>query len=155
MDDHLEMTWSSLVQTKQELDSMKDLRQEFHKVQGVNQKMSDSVAYCRAEVRDLSLAVKNLKAENIQLKKFVDDLTKKTAREIKGLESKMLRHTQMGGYEVPKRDQVYTATIRSANDLLHKAPGATPRPQRGQVPIRYLTPLLKEKDDVITDQAKG
>lgn len=155
MDDHLEMTWSSLVQTKQELDSMKDLRQEFHKVQGVNQKMSDSVAYCRAEVRDLSLAVKNLKAENIQLKKFVDDLTKKTAREIKSLESKMLLHTQMGVYEVPKREPAYTAAIRSANDLSHMPPGAPARPQRGQVTRPYLISSLKGKGDVITDQAKG
>ena len=74
---------------------MKDLRQEFHKVQEANQKMSDSIAYCRAEVRDLSLAVKNLKAENIQLKKFIEDMTKKTARDQKNLESKVLRHTQM------------------------------------------------------------
>ena len=152
MDDHLEMTWSSLVQTKQELDTMKDLRQEFHKVQGINQKMSDSIAYCRAEVRDLSLAVKNIKAENIQLKKFIDDLTKKTARDIKSLESKMLRQTQIGGYDVSKAQPIYKTAIVSANDVPLESSGDAARPQLVHVPRRYLrTPFLK--DDVI-NQAK-
>ena len=116
MDDHLEMTWCSLVETKQELDSMRDLRQKFHKVDEVNQKMVESNARCRVEIKDLSVAVKNLKMENTQqnksiedlslelrhlemkntqLKKVIEDLSKKTTKEIKSVESRVLRYTQV------------------------------------------------------------
>ena len=73
---------------------MKDLRHKFHKVQEVNQKMSESVADCHAEIRDLSLAVKNLELENIQQKKLIEDMVKRTAREIKSVEGKMLRFSR-------------------------------------------------------------
>ena len=112
MDDHLEMTWCSLVETKQELDSMRDLRQKFHKVDEVNQKMVESNARCRVEIKDLSVAVKNLKIENTQqnksiedsslelrhlkmentqLKKVIEDLSKKTTQKIRSMEGRVLR----------------------------------------------------------------
>ena len=98
MDDHLEMMWSSLVQAKEELGNM---RQKFHEVQEVNQKMADEVqeinqnmVQCRAEIRDLSLAVKNIELENIGQKKMMEDMARKTAKEIKSVESKVLRYSQ-------------------------------------------------------------
>ena len=94
MDYHLELTWSSLIEMKKQLDTMKDLRYKFHKVQEVNQKMSESVADCHAEIRDLSLAVKNLEMENIQQKKLIEDMAKKTARGIKNVEGKMVRYAR-------------------------------------------------------------
>lgn len=103
MDDHLEMTWSSLVQTKRDLNNMKDVQQKFQEVQEINSKMSESlekmtefVADCRAEIRDLSLAVKTLRVENIQQKKLIEDMARKTAKEIKSVESKVLARTRVG-----------------------------------------------------------
>lgn len=103
MDDHLEMTWSSLVQTKRDLNNMKDVQQKFQEVQEINSKMSESlekmtefVAHCRAEIRDLSLEVKTLKVENIQQKKLIEDMARKTAKEIKSVESKVLARTRVG-----------------------------------------------------------
>ena len=91
MDDHLEMTWSSLAQTKQELDNM---RQKFHEVQEVNQKMAESFGDCRAEIRDLSLKVENLELDNIGQKKMIEDMARKTSKELKSVESKVLRYAQ-------------------------------------------------------------
>ena len=79
VDDHLELTWSSLVVAKQELDNMKDLRQKFHEIQEVNQKLTGSVADSREEVRDLTLTVKSLEIQNIQLKKWMEDKARKMA----------------------------------------------------------------------------
>lgn len=56
--------------------------------------MSESVPDCHAEIRDLSLSVKNLELENIQQKKLIEDMAKKTAREIKSVEGKMLRYSR-------------------------------------------------------------
>ena len=86
VDDHLEMTWSSLVQTKEELDNM---RQKCHEVQEVNQKMAVSFGACRTEIRVLSMAVKNLELENKKQKKMMEDMAKKTERELKVIESKV------------------------------------------------------------------
>ena len=101
MDDHLEMTWSSLVQTKQDLNNMKDVQQKFQEVQEINLKMSESlkkitefVADCRAEIRDLSLAVKTLEVENIQQRKFIEEVARKTAKEKKDVESRVLVRTR-------------------------------------------------------------
>ena len=80
VEDHLELTWSSLVAAKQELDNMKDLRQKFHEIQKVNQKLTESVADSREEVRDLTLTVKSLEIQNIQLKKWMEDMARKTAK---------------------------------------------------------------------------
>ena len=80
VEDHLELTWSSLVVAKQEIDNMKDLRQKFHETQEVNQKLTESVAVSREEVRDLTLTVKSLEIQNIQLKKVTEDMAKKTAK---------------------------------------------------------------------------
>ena len=73
VDDHLELTWSSLADTRQELDNMKDLQQKFYQMQDLNQKLTDSMAHCREEVRDLTLAVKSLEIQNIQQKKWMED----------------------------------------------------------------------------------
>ena len=91
MDDHLEMTWSSLVQAKEELDNM---RQKFHEVQEVNQKMAESFEDCRAEIRNLSVAVKNIELENIGQKKMMEDMASKTTKELKSVESRVLRYAQ-------------------------------------------------------------
>ena len=102
MDDHLEMTWCSLVQTNEKLDNM---RQKFHDLQEVNQKMADEVQKinqkmaesfgdCRAEIRSLSVAVKKLELENIAQKKMMEDMARKTAKELKSVESKVLRYPQ-------------------------------------------------------------
>lgn len=79
VDDHLELTWSSLVVAKHELDNMKDLRKKFHEIQEVNQKLTESVADSREEIRDLTLTVKSLEIQNIQLKKSTEDTERKTA----------------------------------------------------------------------------
>ncbi|KAJ7355988.1 hypothetical protein OS493_027382 [Desmophyllum pertusum] len=84
IDDHLELTWSSLVATKQELDSMKDLPQKFHEVQEDNQKLRESVADCHEKIRDLSLATKTL-----------EDVVKKILRERKSVENKMLHQSHV------------------------------------------------------------
>jgi len=80
VEDHLELTWSSLVVAKEELDNMKDLRQKFHEIQEVNQKLTESVADSREEVRDLTLTVKSLEIQNIQLKKWMEDMARKTEK---------------------------------------------------------------------------
>ena len=73
IDGHLELTWSSLVDAKQELDKMKYLQPKFHEIQEVNQKLTESMAASRQEVRDLTLTVKSLEIANIQLKKWMED----------------------------------------------------------------------------------
>ena len=80
VDDHLELTWSSLVVAKQELDNMKDLRQKFHEIEEVNQKLTESVADSREEIRDLTMTVKSLEIQNIQLSKRMEDMERKTAK---------------------------------------------------------------------------
>lgn len=49
-------------------------------MQEANQKLTESMADSREEVRDLTLAMKNLEMQNIQLKKWMEDMTKKMAR---------------------------------------------------------------------------
>ena len=71
VDDHLELTWPSLVVAKQELDSMKYMPQKFHEIQEVNQKLTESVADSREQIRDLT---------NIQLSKRMEDMERKTAK---------------------------------------------------------------------------
>jgi len=90
VEDHLELTWSSLAATKQELNNMKDLRQTLHQMQEVNQKLTESVADSREEVQRLTLAMKNLEMQNIQQKKWMEDMVRKMAREMKSLENKMV-----------------------------------------------------------------
>ena len=82
VEDHLELTWSSLVVAKQEIDNMKDLRQKFHETQEVNKKLTESVADSREEVRDLTLTVKNLEIQNIQLKKWMEDIARKMEKKM-------------------------------------------------------------------------
>ena len=91
VDDHLEMTWSSLVQAKEELDNM---RQKFYEVQEANQKMAESFGACRAEIRGLSLKVENLELENIVQKKMIEDMARKTSKELKSVESRVLRYAK-------------------------------------------------------------
>ena len=80
MDNHLWLTWYSLVETKQELGNLKDLRQKYLKVQQVNAKLTQSSAEFRDEIRDLSTAVKRLEAQNAKQVKQIEDLTRKLER---------------------------------------------------------------------------
>ena len=80
VEEHLELTWSSLVVAKQELDNMKDLQQKFHEIQEVNQKLTESVADSREEIRDFTMTVKSLEIQDIQLKKWMEDMERKTAK---------------------------------------------------------------------------
>ena len=82
VEEHLELTWSSLVVTKQELDKMKYLPQKFHEIQEVNQTLTESMAASRQEVRDLTLTVKSLEIENIRLNNWMEDMTRKMASRI-------------------------------------------------------------------------
>ena len=68
---------------------MKDLRQQFHQMQEVIQKLTESLADYREENRDLSLAVKNLEMQNIQQKKMIEDMSRKVEREAKIVENKI------------------------------------------------------------------
>lgn len=77
VDNHLWLTWYSLVETKQELGNLKDLRQKYLKVQDVNKKLTQSSAEFRKEIRDLSTAVRRLEAQNAKQVKQIEDLTKK------------------------------------------------------------------------------
>lgn len=77
VDNHLWLTWYSLVETKQELGNLKDLRQKYLKVQQVNAKLTQSSAEFRDEIRDLSTAVKRLEAQNAKQVKQIEDLTRK------------------------------------------------------------------------------
>ena len=77
VDNHLWLTWYSLVETKQELGNLKDLRQKYVKVQLVNAKLTQSSAEFREEIRDLSVAVKRLEAQNAKQMKQIEDLTRK------------------------------------------------------------------------------
>ena len=113
VDDHLEMTWSSLVQAKEELDNM---RHKFHDLQEVNQKMAKerqednqkmldviqevnqnmekAFEDCLAEIRNLLLGVKNIELENVGHKKMMEDMARKTGKELKSVESRVLRSVQ-------------------------------------------------------------
>ncbi|XP_068725653.1 TNF receptor-associated factor 6-like isoform X2 [Montipora capricornis] len=78
VDDHLEMTWSALVDTKQELngiianyDGMKDLQQSLLK----------SLGDCKAEIRNLSQEVENLKIVNAVQNKKIKEMERKNAKE--------------------------------------------------------------------------
>lgn len=80
VDNHLWLTWYSLVETKQELGNLKDLRQKFLKVQQVNAKLTKSSSEFREQIRDLSTAVKRLEAQNAKQVKQIEDLTRKLER---------------------------------------------------------------------------
>ena len=68
---------------------MKGLRQQFHQMHEVIQKLTESLADYREENRDLSLAVKNLEMQNIQQKKLIEDMARKMTRESKSVENKI------------------------------------------------------------------
>ena len=75
IDGHLEMTLSSLVATKQELNSTKDLQQ---KALEDNQKLTESVAGCHEQIQNLSSEVKTLKDAIVQQQeKQGDDMEKR------------------------------------------------------------------------------
>ena len=65
------MTWSALVDTKQELDGMKDLQQNVLK----------SLADCKAEIRNLCQEVENLKIVNTVQNKRIKEMERKNAKE--------------------------------------------------------------------------
>ena len=70
---------------------MKDLRQTLHQMQEVNQKLTESMADSREEVQNLTLAMKNLEMQNIQQRKWMEDMVRKMAKEMKSLENKMVK----------------------------------------------------------------
>lgn len=89
---------------------MKDLRQEFHQMQEVNQKLTESAADSRGEIRDLTLAVKNLEMQNIQQKKLNEEMARRMAREIKRLENKVLQvELTRAAEEAPRKSYTFSS----------------------------------------------
>lgn len=82
MEDHLEMAWAAFASTKKELDSLKDLRQKFDESEENNQRMKTSLAVCQAELNNLALEVQHLKNADIELKKMMKEMKKKTAEDV-------------------------------------------------------------------------
>ena len=82
MEDHLEMAWAAFASTKRELDSLRDLRQKFDESEENNQRMKMSLAVCQAELNNLALEVQHLKNADIELKKMMKEMKKKTAEDI-------------------------------------------------------------------------
>lgn len=104
----MELTWSSLTVTKQELDSMKDLRQQFHQIQEVNQKLTESAADSRGEIRDLVLAMKDLEMQNIKQKKLIEEMARRMTREIKRVENKVLQvEVTRAAEEAPRKPYTF------------------------------------------------
>ena len=88
---------------------MKDLQQKFHEIREVNLKLTESMADSREEVRNLTLAMKNLELQNIQQRKWMEDTIRKMAREMKILENKMV------GVKATRSDEeTYTRRVQSA-----------------------------------------
>lgn len=81
MEDHLEMAWAAFASTKKELDRLKDLRQKFDESEENNQRMKTSLAVCQAELKNLALEVQHLKNADIELKKMMKDMKKKTTED--------------------------------------------------------------------------
>ena len=150
VDDHLELTWSLLADTRQELDNMKDLQQKFYQMQDLNQKLTDSMAHCREEVRDLTLAVKSLEIQNIQQKKWMEDMTRKNA---KGLLADSIAYSQkevrdlklaMKNLEMQKNLMEAKMTKELKRLELKMVEAAATRGAREQAPQRpalFLTPV--------------
>ena len=99
--DHLKMTWSSLVQTKQDLSTIKHWQQKMVKL----------VGYCRDQNQNLSQEVKTLKDEYIEQGKWIENMVRKTPKEIKSVESKVLARTRDSAVsERPKKYARHTPT---------------------------------------------
>lgn len=109
MDGHLEMAWNSLILAKKEISTMED---KFYQVQEVNQEMKASVAECRSELRELSVAVNKLVKENVGQKKFNQVITEK----IKIVEAKIPQKTTPEAYGI----QVNESMRRSSRAGLGK-----------------------------------
>ena len=142
VDEHLEMTWSSLVATKQELDSMKDLRQKFQKVQESNQKLAEAVTDCREEIRDLTLTVKNLEMKNIQQEKQMEGL----GRKIKSVESEKLQLTNSWDSEKKIRRLKYQDEVSDVSRT-----NISRRHARERVLVSYFTSEGNSSVDNIFD----
>ena len=110
MDGHLEMAWNSLILAKKEISTVKD---KFYEVQEVNQKMTESVAEYRSELRELSAVVNKLAKENVGQKKFNQVITEK----IKIVEAKIPQKTTSEAYGI----QVQEGMRRSPKDGLRKS----------------------------------
>ena len=96
---------------------MKDLQQKFHEMREVNQKLTESMADSREEVRNLTLAMKNLEVQNIQQRKWMEDTVRKMAREMKILENKMV-----GVKATRSDDETFTRRVQLATKLLSTRP---------------------------------
>lgn len=99
---------------------MKGLRQQFHQMHEVIQKLTESLADYREENRDLSLAVKNLEMQNIQQKKLIEDMARKMTRESKNVENKIhVKATQVVedylGKRLPASPRVRALQVNSKN----------------------------------------
>ena len=68
------MAWAALVSTKKELDSLKDLRQKFDKLEENNLRM-------KAVLNSLIPEVQRLRNSDIELRKMMKDMKRKTAAE--------------------------------------------------------------------------
>ena len=110
----MKLTWSSLAAAKQELDNVKDLRQTLHEMQEVNHKLTESVADSRAEVQSLTLAMKNLEMQNIQQRKWMEDIVRKMAKEMKSLENEMveIKATHDDEETGLRRSHFYVTSVR-------------------------------------------
>ena len=114
------MTWSSLDSARQELDSMKDLRQQFHQMREDNQKLTEIVADSRGEIRELTLAVKNLEMQNIQQQKRFEDMVRKMEREIKRVENKVPQAEVSRAEEVPRKYNLPPPTLELMGKLTRR-----------------------------------
>jgi len=146
VEDHLELTWSSLADTREELDNMKDLRQKFHQMHEDNQKLTESLADSRGEVRNLTLEMKKLEMRNIQQRKWMEETVGKMAREMKTLEKKMVEFkASRNGEETDKRRVPITSLnprsrVCSDNFLVE------PRRSCGGYPLTYIGNELPRGD---------
>lgn len=83
----MEMVWAAFASTKKELDSLKDLRQNFEVSELNNLRMKSSLTLCQSQLSSLAREVQHLKNADIEQKKMMKDMKKKTAEDIEKLTS--------------------------------------------------------------------
>lgn len=114
-----------MVETKQELGNLKDLRQKYLKVQHVNAKLTQSSAEFREQIRGLSAAVKTLEAQNAKQVKQIEDLTRKLERSTSEAERRTLdRNTSEEGVS-PERRTLHSPVKRANDDDGRSSKGNT------------------------------
>lgn len=77
IDDHLELTWTSLMKTNTELsarhDCIVDLQQKLKKTEENNQKLTNSITACCTSMEELQLKFQKSEENNKKLARSVDD----------------------------------------------------------------------------------